>query len=115
MTVSGRLKYEAKMEEQHREIKWSGCGEPRSFSEPLWVNRLPEIECYWELLERGEVLGRRQPEADTHTHTGPRTLTWPQRGIKTTSTQTGIKTTYTQTHTNNPCPRGMHAKTAKSI
>lgn len=82
-------------------------------SQPLWVNLLPEIECYWLAAGKGEVLGRRQPEA--HTQTRTHTFKRPQTGIKTTSTQTGIKTTYTQTHTNNPCPQGMHAKTAKSI
>ena len=78
-------------------------------SQPLWVNLLPEIECYWLAAGKGEVLGRRQPEAHA------RTFKRPQTRIKTASTQTGIKTTYTQTHTNNPCPQGMHAKTAKSI
>lgn len=112
-TTSGDLKYEAKMGEQHREIKWSGCREPCSFQSPRGWIFSQRLSVIGELLERGEVLGRRQLEA--RTHTDRRTITLPQIWIKTTSTQTGIKTTYMQTHTYNPCPQGMHFKTAKSI
>lgn len=108
------LKYEAKMGEQHSEIKWWGCGEPCSFRSPRGWIFSERLSVIGELLEKGWSSGS-QGIGGRHTHTDPHTLTRPQTGIKTASTQTGIKTAYIQTHTNNPCPQGMHAKSAKSI
>lgn len=51
--TSGHLKYDVKMGKQHREIKWSGRSEPRSFQSPCGWIFSQRLSVIGELLEKG--------------------------------------------------------------
>lgn len=67
------LKYEAKMGEQHSEIKWWGCGEPCSFRSPRGWIFSERLSVIGELLEKGwssgsQGIGGRHTHTQTHAH-----------------------------------------------
>lgn len=71
--TSGHLKYDVKMGKQHREIKWSGRSEPRSFQSPCGWIFSQRLSVIGELLEKGwssgsQATGGRHTQTHAHLH-----------------------------------------------
>lgn len=71
--TSGHLKYDVKMGKQHREIKWSGRSEPRSFQSPRGWIFSQRLSVIGELLEKGwssgsQATGGRHTQTHAHLH-----------------------------------------------